>query len=76
MTECGTRERQATSQGRTEEADTDRNLGHQVTTFLIALGSRFDTTDDIVCRASDSERKAIGFELRMPSRGTGRGPSH
>ena len=50
------------------------NLEHQVTTCLIGLGSRFETAVDSVFRPSNSEREAIGSELRtMPSRGTGRG---
>ena len=50
------------------------NLGHQVTTCLLGLRSRFETAVASVCRPSNSERKAIGSELRtMPSRGTGRG---
>ena len=45
-----------------------------VTTCLLGLGSRFETAVANVCRASNSERKAIGSELRtMPSRGTGQG---
>ena len=50
------------------------NLGHQVTTCLLWLGSRFETAVASVCHPSNSERKAIGSELRtMPSRGTGGG---
>ena len=50
------------------------NLGHQVTSCLLGLESRFETAVASVCRPSNSERKAIGSELRtMPSRSTGRG---
>ena len=50
------------------------NLGHQVTTCLLGLGSRFETAVASVSRPSISERKAIGSELRkIPGRGTGRG---
>ena len=49
------------------------NLGHQVTTWLLWLGSRSETAVDSVCRLSNSEGRAIGSELRtMPRRGTGR----
>jgi len=45
-----------------------------VTTCLLGLGSRFETAVASVCRASNSERKAIGSALRtMPSRDTERG---
>ncbi len=45
-----------------------------VTTCLLGLGGRFKSSVASVCRPSNSERKAIGSELRtMPSRGTGRG---
>ena len=48
------------------------NLGHQVTTCLLGLGSRFETAVASVCRPSNLERKAIGSELRtMQGRGTG-----
>ena len=50
------------------------NLRHQITTCLLGLGSRFETAVASVCHPSNSERKAIGSELRtMPSCGTGRG---
>jgi len=50
------------------------NLGHQVITCLLGLGSCFETAVASVSRSSNSERKAIGSELRtMPDRGTGRG---
>ena len=42
-------------------------------TCLQGLGSRFETAVAGICRANNSERKAIGSELRtMPSRGTER----
>ena len=45
-----------------------------VTTCLQGLGSRFETAVASICRANNSERKAIGSELRtIPSRGTERG---
>ena len=46
----------------------------RVTTRLLGLGSCLETAVANVCRASNSERKAIGSALRtMPSRGTERG---
>jgi len=49
------------------------NLGLQVTTCLLGLGSNVDAAVASICRSSNSERKAIGSELRaMQGRGTGR----
>ena len=45
-----------------------------VTTCLLGVGSRFETAAASVFRPSNSERIAIGSELRtVPGRGTGRG---
>ena len=50
------------------------NLGQKMTTWVLGLGSRFETSVANVCRHINSERKAIGSELRtMLSRGTRRG---
>ena len=71
MTECGTAELQATSQGKTVKGGVDET-GASGNHLSHRGQSLFETAVASVCRLSNSEGRAIGSELRtMPRRGTG-----